>query len=188
MSREKKRARGRMGRVGLTALLLGLLLVGLAACRGFFGQGPIPLLVIDNGGDTEIPVVVFFDISRSNDPDGVIADYTLDFGDGSAEASGTDVSIPVPHTYTTEGTFTVLLTVTDTDGRVGMTTGTVVIGPVMITFAANRSTSYDIYRMRGDGSDQGAILITAFDELFPDLVRGTRDEVAYAADERHLLQ
>lgn len=183
MSREKKRARGRMGRVGLTALLLGLLLVGLAACRGFFGQGPIPLLVIDNGGDTEIPVVVFFDISRSNDPDGVIADYTLDFGDGSAEASGTDVSIPVPHTYTTEGTFTVLLTVTDTDGRVGMTTGTVVIGPVMITFAANRSTSYDIYRMRGDGSDQGAILITAFDELFPDLVRGTRDEVAYAAED-----
>jgi Tol biopolymer transport system component len=64
-----------------------------------------------------------------------------------------------------------------------MANGTVVIGPVMITFAANRSSNYDIYRMKGDGTDQGAVLITGDDELFPDLVRGTRDHIAYAAED-----
>ncbi len=164
-------------------LVLGMLLLGLSACRGFFGQGPIALMVIDNGGDTELPVVVWFDISGSNDPDGLIASYTLDFGDGSAEATGTDVSVPISHTYTTAGTFVALLTVTDADGRIGMTNGTVVIGPIMITFAANRSSNYDIYRMEGDGSNQGAVFISAEDELFPDLVRGTRDRIAYAAED-----
>lgn len=183
MSRVNAAARRRTSKVATAVLLLATLLVGLAACRGFFGQGPIALLVIDNGGDTELPVVVWFDLSGSNDPDGVIASYSLDFGDGSTEATGVDVSAPVPHTYATAGVYTVLLTVTDTDGRIGMTNGTVVIGPVMITFAANRSSNFDIYRMEGDGSDQGAVLITGDDELFPDLVRGTRDEIAYAAED-----
>jgi PKD repeat protein len=183
MSGERTKNGGRVGKIGMTALLLGLLLVGLAACRGFFGQGPIALMVVDNGGDTELPVVVWFDISGSNDPDGIIASYTLDFGDGTTDATGVDVSVPISHTYIAAGTFTVLLTVTDTDGRIGMTNGTVAIGPVMITFAADRSTNYDVYRMRGDGADQGAVLVTGFDELFPDLVRGTRDKIAYAAED-----
>jgi Tol biopolymer transport system component len=183
MSREKAAARRRSGKLATAIFLLGALLIGLSACRGFFGQGPIALMVIDNGGDTELPVVVWFDISGSNDPDGIIADFTLDFGDGSTEATGMDVSAPIPHTYATAGAYTVLLTVTDTDGRIGMANGTVVIGPVMITFAANRSSNYDIYRMKGDGTDQGAVLITGDDELFPDLVRGTRDHIAYAAED-----
>ncbi len=183
MSVDKTRIGRRAAKIGAVVLLLGTLLLGLAACRGFFGQGPIALLAIDNGGDTEIPVVVWFDLSESNDPDGLITGYTLDFGDGTPEATGVDVSVAVPHTYTTAGTFTVLLTVTDADGRIGMTNGSVVIGPVMVTFAANRATSFDIYRMEGDGADQGAVLITAFDELFPDLVRGTRDTIAYAAED-----
>jgi len=170
-------------KLATVGVLLGMLLVGLAACRGFFGQGPIALLVIDNGGDTELPVVVWFDLSGSNDPDGVIASFTLDFGDGSPELTGVDVSVPVSHTYLTAGAYTVLLTVTDTDGRIGMVNATVVIGPVMITFAANRSSNYDIYRMKGDGAEQGAVLVTAEDELFPDLVRGTRDRIAYAAED-----
>ncbi len=183
MSRKKSAARRRSGKLATAVFLLGALLIGLSACRGFFGQGPIALMVIDNGGDTELPVVVWFDISGSNDPDGIIASFTLDFGDGAAEATGVDVSAPIPHTYTTAGVYTVLLTVTDTDGRIGMANGTVVIGPVMITFAANRSSNYDIYRMEGDGTDQGAVLITPDDELFPDLVRGTRDRIAYAAED-----
>ncbi len=183
MLRKKTTTRRCAARLATSAFLLILLLIGLSACRGFFGQGPIALMVIDSGGDTELPVVVWFDISGSNDPDGIIASFTLDFGDGSTEATGVDVSAPIPHTYTIAGTYTVLLTVTDTDGRIGMANGTVVIGPVMITFAANRSSNYDIYRMKGDGTDQGAVLITADDELFPDLVRGTRDRIAYAAED-----
>jgi PKD repeat protein len=182
MSRERTAARRSAGKLAITVFLLGSLLIGLSACRGFFGQGPIALMVIDNGGDTELPVVVWFDISGSNDPDGVIASFALDFDDHSEPATGVDVSLPISHTYTAAGTYTVLLTVTDTDGRIGMTNGIVVIGPAMITFAANRGSSFDIYRMVADGTSQSAVFASAYDELFPDLVRGTRDRIAYAAE------
>jgi hypothetical protein len=183
MTRERTAARRSAGKLAIAVFLLGGLLIGLSACRGFFGQGPIALMVIDNGDDTELPVVVWFDISGSIDPDGVIASFTLDFGDGTTESTGVDVSLPISHTYLAAGTYTVLLTVTDTDGRIGMANGTVVIGPAMITFAANRSADFDIYRMKADGTDQSAVFASAYDELFPDLVRGRRDRIAYAAED-----
>ncbi|MGB2982269.1 MAG: hypothetical protein WBC63_00220, partial [Candidatus Bipolaricaulia bacterium] len=71
--------------------LLVALAVGLAACRGFFGQAPIALIVIDASGDEEVPVTVTFDISGSNDPDGTIAGFVLDVDDGTTY-EGTDVS------------------------------------------------------------------------------------------------
>jgi len=163
--------------------LLGTLAVGLAACMGFFGQAPIALLVFDTGGDTEVPVLVTFDISGSNDPDGTIVSFELVFGDGSTPETGTDVSVPIDHEYTEPGTYTVVLTVTDNDGRIGMANATVTIGPVMITFASRRAGDYDIYRMQADGSGQGAVANTADDELFPDLVRGTRDRIAFSAED-----
>lgn len=184
MSRERTAARRSAGKLAIAVFLLGGLLIGLSACRGFFGQGPIALMVIDNGGDTELPVVVWFDISGSNDPDGVIASFTLDFGDGTtAPPPCVDVLPHISHTYTVAGTYTAVLTVTDTDGRIGMANGTVVIGPAMITFAANRGSSFDIYRMEEDGTNQATVFHTADDELFPDLVRGTRDRIAYAAED-----
>ena len=163
--------------------LMAALAVGLVACRGFFGQAPIAFMVPDDEGDTEVPVTVTFDISSSNDPDGTIATFELDFGDGSTVATGTDVSIPVAHPYETAGTFTAILTITDNDGRIGMENAVITVGPVMITFAALRAGDYDIFRMEGDGSDQGAVLNTTDDELFPDLVRRTRDKIAFAAED-----
>jgi Tol biopolymer transport system component len=157
--------------------------MGLAACRGFFGQAPIALLVIDAAGDQEVPITITFDISGSNDPDGTVATYEIDFGDGSTHATGTDVTDVITHEYTENGDYTVLLTITDNDGRIGMINGLVNVGPVMITFAANRIADYDIYRMQGDGTDQGAVRNTTDDELFPDLVRRTRDKIAYATED-----
>jgi len=184
MTRERTAARRSAGKLAIAVFLLGSLLIGLSACRGFFGQGPIALMVINSRGDTELPVVVEFDISGSIDPDGVIASFTLDFGDGTtAPPPCVDVSPHIWHTYVTAGTYTAELMVTDTDGRIGMTNGIVVIGPAMITFAANRGSSFDIYRMVADGTNQVAVLHTADAELFPDLVRGTRDRIAYAAEE-----
>jgi len=174
--------RGGGKRFAVFCLLLALA-VGLAACRGFFGQAPIALMVIDTSGDQEVPVTVTFDISGSNDPDGTIASFELDFGDGSTAETGTDVTTAITHDYEEAGTFTVVLTITDNDGRIGMVNDILVIGPVMITFASQRIGDYDIYRMEGDGSDQGAVLNTADDELFPDLVRTTRNRIAFAAED-----
>ena len=58
------------------------------------------------------PLTVSFDASASTDPDGSIASYTWDFGDGSAPASGVQVS----HTYTALGNLNVRLTVADAEG------------------------------------------------------------------------
>jgi len=182
MSALKRPAAGG-GKRFLAFCLLLVLAVGLGACRGFFGQAPIALLVFDTAGDEEVPVLVAFDISGSNDPDGTIASFELDFGDGSTVATGTDVSLPIDHEYDEAGTFTVVLTVTDNDGRIAMVNDTISIGPLMITFAAARAGDFDIFRMEGDGTGQGTVLNTADDELFPSLAFGTRDLIAYSAED-----
>lgn len=183
MSATRAKAGQRNRKLAAIICLVALMTMGLTACRGFFGQAPIALLVKDSAGDQEVPVTFTFDISGSNDPDGTIATYEVDFGDGSTHAEGTDVTDVITHEYTENGDYTVLLTITDNDGRIGMVNGVVTVGPVMITFAANRVLDYDIFRMEGDGSDQGAVRNTADDELFPDLLRGTRDKIAYAAED-----
>ncbi|MEA3238667.1 MAG: PKD domain-containing protein, partial [Candidatus Bipolaricaulota bacterium] len=170
-------------KVLITALLLIGLMVGLAACRGFFGQAPIALLTYAPITDEEVPVTVDFDISGSNDPDGNIASYELDYGDGSTAATGTDVTDALSHEYIEAGPFTVTLTVTDGDGRIGMDTKIIAtIGPAMITFASDRGGNYGIYRMLADGTGETEVRNTTSDELFPDLVRGTRNKIAYAAE------
>ena len=58
---------------------------------------------------------VKLDASASSDPDGTIASYSWDFGDGSAAATGATVM----HTYATDGQYTVTLTVTDDLGATG---------------------------------------------------------------------
>ncbi len=66
---------------------------------------------------------VSFDGATSSDPDGSIVSYTWDFGDGTS-ASGSAVS----HTFTTEGSYAVHLTVTDNDGATNATVHTVSVG------------------------------------------------------------
>ncbi|MET0616100.1 MAG: BNR-4 repeat-containing protein [Thermoleophilaceae bacterium] len=59
------------------------------------------------------PLEVRFDAGASRDPDGSIADYSWDFGDGaSAGATGVEAT----HTYTAGGRYFPTLTVTDDDG------------------------------------------------------------------------
>ncbi|HKZ63311.1 MAG TPA: PKD domain-containing protein [Thermoplasmata archaeon] len=58
---------------------------------------------------------ISFDGTGSSDPDGTIVDYAFDFGDGTPPVSG-----PSPaqtHVFSTPGSYTVSLTVTDDDGN-----------------------------------------------------------------------
>lgn len=64
-----------------------------------------------------------FDASGSTDPDGSIASYAWDFGDG-AKGEGAKPS----HTYTKAGTYAVKLTVTDDSGESGTLTKQVTAG------------------------------------------------------------
>ncbi|MCL3861290.1 PKD domain-containing protein [Actinotalea sp. K2] len=83
----------------------------------------------------QVPVAVFsssvsdlavsVDGSGSSDPDGTVAGYAWDFGDGA-----TGAGVTASHTYATSGTYTVRLTVTDNAGATGTTTRQVsVAGP-----------------------------------------------------------
>ena len=60
---------------------------------------------------------VTFDGSGSSDPDGTIVNYEWGFGDGN-----TSTGVTANHSYTSAGTYTVRLTVTDNGGRTGTKT------------------------------------------------------------------
>jgi YVTN family beta-propeller protein len=69
------------------------------------------------GGGASTPVVqtgvpADLDASASTDPDGAIADYAWDFGDGQSGSGGPTTT----HAYTEPGTYTARLTLTDDEG------------------------------------------------------------------------
>ena len=90
------------------------------------------------------PLTVAFDASASTDPDGTISSYAWNYGDG-ATGSGVTSS----HTYTSQGAYTALLTVTDNQGAVGTAVVTITVSApggdseppqVSITNPANSAT------------------------------------------------
>ena len=97
-------------KISFLLLVLGLLVITLAGCKN---QAPVAALgAIPTQG--EAPLQVTFDASGSEDSDGEIVDYFLDFGDGqTTHVNGTATAA---HTYTTTGTYWAQLTVTDNEG------------------------------------------------------------------------
>lgn len=80
--------------------------------------------VADAGGPytATTGVMVTFDGSGSSDPDGTIASYAWNFGNGST-GSGVNAGT----TYTNPGSYTVTLTVTDNGGATGSDSATVTV-------------------------------------------------------------
>ena len=72
------------------------------------------------------PLTVSFDGSRSTDPDGTVSSWAWSFGDGS---SGTGPA--TTHVYTTPGTYTASLKVTDNDGASSTATRSIVANPLL---------------------------------------------------------
>ncbi|MGD2066798.1 MAG: PKD domain-containing protein, partial [Candidatus Bathyarchaeota archaeon] len=70
----------------------------------------------------EVDETVTFDASNSFDPDGTIASYEWDFGDGN-----TATSITVSHVYDDNGNYSVTLTVTDDEGKNNQTQAIVAV-------------------------------------------------------------
>jgi len=68
-------------------------------------------------------LTVSFDGSTSTDPDGTVASYSWDFGDGSAAGTGAKPQ----HIYAAAGTYQAKLTVTDNQGGVGSVTHPVTV-------------------------------------------------------------
>jgi len=74
------------------------------------------------------PLTVSFVGSSSYDPDGVIASYVWNFGDGTSSTLSN-----VSHTYSTAGTYNASLTVTDNSGAQSVGTVTIVVSAVPVT-------------------------------------------------------
>ncbi|MBE2320370.1 ThuA domain-containing protein [Solirubrobacter sp. CPCC 204708] len=70
------------------------------------------------------PLTVTFSSAGSEDPDGDALTYEWDFGDGSAKSTQANPA----HTFTTSGTFTVQLKVTDTSGKSSSSSVVVTVG------------------------------------------------------------
>ncbi|GAB6194012.1 PKD domain-containing protein [Desulfocastanea catecholica] len=79
------------------------------------------------GGDA--PVTITFDGSKSSDTDGSITQYSWNFGDDA-----TGFGPKVEHTYTAEGTYTVVLTVTDDKGETATATSQIACTPSTVNF------------------------------------------------------
>lgn len=73
-------------------------------------QAPTAAFSVDTDSGTT-PLTVNFDASGSTDTDGSIVSYAWDFGDGDS-----GVGQQVSHTYTSDGSYTATLTVTDNAG------------------------------------------------------------------------
>ena len=82
------------------------------------------------------PLVVTFDASESEDPDGSIMNYSWDFGDG-----GTGNGQKVVHAFNRKGTYKVVLTVLDNSGLLASTDGYVYVSdPPKARFTMNPTT------------------------------------------------
>lgn len=95
---------------------------------GTSNKPPVASFTTAQSGNT-----VTFDGTSSTDPDGTIAGWSWNFGDGTT-GTGSKIS----HTYTTSGTYTVSLTVTDNKGAPTTLTKTISVSvtnkPPVATF------------------------------------------------------
>jgi len=108
--------------VGFTAPAQSITLLVLPA-----GTPNTPPIAAASGTPTSgtVPLTVNFSSSGSSDPDGSIAGYIWNFGDGTAASTN-----PAPsHVYQSAGNFTAVLTVTDNRGATAAAQVAITVNP-----------------------------------------------------------
>lgn len=107
--------------------------------------------------------------AASNDPDGTIAAYAWDFGDG-----GTATTVTASHTYATAGTFLLKLKVTDNQGAIGNDSTLVTVNgptnqpPVAVAGSAKSAQVGQSVSFDGSASHDADGTIAAWDWDFGD--------------------
>jgi PKD repeat protein len=91
-------------------------------CTGGMLAPTADVIAAPTSGDAPLPVD--FDASDSSDVDGTITNYAWDFGDGN-----TGTGVTTSHTYTTPGTYTATVTVTDNSGLTGTDSEIITVTP-----------------------------------------------------------
>lgn len=104
------------------------------------------------------PLLVNMDASASTDSDGDVVSYAWSFGDG-ASGSGETTS----HTYTSPGSYSLRLTVTDDDGAVNSKVATIVV-----TGAGNRSPVAEFVASPTSGNAPLQVALNANQSSDPD--------------------
>lgn len=123
---------------------------------------------------------VTFDGSTSVDPDGSIASYVWDFGDGN---TGSGVS--PAHTYSGGGTYTVQLTVTDDKGEPGVVSQEITVVGANQAPIANFTATADGLALALDASlsSDPDGTIASYDWDFGDGTTGTGEIVTHTYDQ-----
>jgi PKD repeat protein len=116
---------------------------------------------------------VSFDASGSSDPNagGSIMSYAWDFGDASGAGSG----VQPTHSYSSAGTYTVKLTVSDATNTATATHVVRIVGPPSAAFAAipNPATPGSLISFNAGGSTDPGTTITSYSWSFGDGSSGT---------------
>ena len=144
-------SRARLARAVLASALLVPLLLWVSGCW-LFNVPPIAAFTI-NSQAGQAPFAVNFSATLSEDEDGVLILFEWDFGDGTS-GSGENVT----HTYTTAGTYTVVLRITDDDGETGRNSKTIYVSPAAppgptASFSASPTSGESVLTVFVDAED-----------------------------------
>ena len=122
-------------------------------------------------------IAATFDASGSVDPDGTIASYVWDFGDGSSSASG----VSVMHTFNGGTDRVVTLTVTDNAGAIDVDTVNVEVNlpPVAEAGPDKYADPGEVVMFNGNGSTDADGTISTYTWLFGDGSQATGQTVSH---------